>query len=235
MSDSVIYSQPAYLLHQQHYRETSLIADVLTRDYGRISIIAKGVRRTKSKTLGMLRPYKLLSISYQGKTGLKTLTQVEPVGLTGELTGMNLYYGFYVNELVCFFLHKDDPHPEVFRDYEACITELAYSAFVEPALRNFEINLMENIGYGINFELDLKNEKPIEPTKKYLFNNEEGLIEDAQGIFSGASLLAMEQRYFQHPTTLKEAKTLMRMVIDSRLQGKRLNSRTVVNTLVKRM
>ncbi|MBK8815254.1 MAG: DNA repair protein RecO [Methylococcaceae bacterium] len=235
MSDSVFYSQPSYILHYQNYRESSLIIDVLTRDFGRISLLAKGVRKAKSKTCGLLQPFKPLSLSYMGRSGLKTLTDAELLDVSGELSGINLYCGFYINELICNFLHKDDPHPEVFSDYQSCITQLSRYEFPESALRVFEMNLMENIGYGMHFGYDLKNNKPVELTKKYLFNKDHGFVEDADGRFSGATLLAIEQRVFVDPTVLSEAKKLMRMLIDSHLQGKRLKSRSVINKIAKRL
>jgi DNA repair protein RecO (recombination protein O) len=235
MSDSVFYSQPAYILHQQQYRESSLIIDVLTRDLGRVSLIAKGVRKTKSKTIGLLRPFVALSLSFVGKGDLKTLTDVEKIGVTDELPGLALYCGFYINELVCNFLHKDDPHPEVFEDYRHCLSGLAQNTQIEAALRTFELDLMDNIGYGINLGYDLHHEKPVALNKKYRFNRDMGIIEDTDGPFSGAALMAMAQRNFEDPQTLIAAKLLMRAVIDTHLQGKRLNSRAVINSIVKRL
>jgi len=42
MTDSAVYLQPAFILQQHKFRETSLIIDVLTRDFGRVSLVAKG-------------------------------------------------------------------------------------------------------------------------------------------------------------------------------------------------
>ena len=235
MSDFVVHSQPVFILHQQNYRESSLIIDALTRDLGRISLIAKGVRKAKSKNAGLLRPFVSLSLSFVGKTDLKTLTDVELLGHAIELNGLAFYCGFYMNELVCNFLHKDDPHPEVFEDYQECLVQLAQGNQVEAALRNFELNLMDNIGYGVNLNYDLHNEKPIVSNKKYLFNKDDGLIEGSHGQFSGLTLLAMEQRRFDDPGVLSEAKLLMRTIIDSHLQGKQLKSRSVINNIIKRL
>jgi DNA repair protein RecO (recombination protein O) len=236
MSDTVFHSQPAYILHQQHYRESSLIIDVLTRDLGRISLIAKGVRVPKSKTAGVLRPFAALSLSFIGKTGLKTLTNAEIIGLPYELPGLALYCGFYVNELVCSFLHQYDPHPEVFQDYQECLTGLAQGgSSCEAALRVFELNLMDNIGYGVHLGYDSRHEQPIDPNKKYVCTKESGLVEDSGGQFSGTALQAMEQRQFDNPQVLSEAKILMRTIIDGHLQGKQLKSRSVINNIVKRL
>ena len=235
MSDTVVHSQPAFILHQQHYRESSLIIDVLTRDLGRISLVAKGVRKAKSKTVGILRPFTGLSLSFVGKSDLRTLTDAEMVGLPNELIGLALYCGFYINELVSNFLHKDDPHPEVFADYQDCLSKLAQGTHIEAALRVFELNLMDYVGYGVNLRYDLHNEKPITPNKKYLFNKDAGLVEDSDGPFSGSALQAMEQRQFDDPTVLNVAKQLMRTVIDSHLHGKQLKSRSFINNIVKRL
>jgi DNA repair protein RecO (recombination protein O) len=216
MSDNVFHSQPAFILYQQQYRESSLIIDVLTRDLGRISLIAKGVRKAKSKTAGILRPFIALSLSFVGKTELRTLTDAEMIGSPNELTGLALYCGFYVNELLCNFLHKDDPHQEVFTGYQACLSELAQGTQIEAALRVFELNLMGNIGYGVQLGYD-------------------GLVENLDGQFSGSVLQAIDQRQFDDPSVLSAAKMLMRTVIDSHLQGKQLKSRTVINNIVKRL
>jgi DNA repair protein RecO (recombination protein O) len=235
MSDTVVHSQAAYILHQQNYRESSLIIDALTRDYGRISLIAKGVRKAKSKTAGVLRPFVALSLSYLGKSDLRTLTDAEMLDQTNELPGLSLYCGFYINELVCNFLHKDDPHPEVFQDYQDCLKQLALGLHIEAALRMFELNLMDNIGYGVQLDYDLHHEKPITANKQYVFTKDDGLIEDVNGQFSGSALLAMQQKRFDEPHVLSVAKLLMRAVIDSHLQGKQLKSRAVINNIVKRL
>jgi DNA repair protein RecO (recombination protein O) len=235
MSDFVVHSQPAFILHQQNYRESSLLIDALTQDYGRISLIAKGVRKAKSKTMGILRPFIHLSLSFVGKTELKILADAEIIGLPKELNGLALYCGFYLNELICHFMHKDDPHPEVFRDYQDCLKALVQSPNIEAALRVFELNFMDNIGYGINLNYDLRHETPIDPNKSYSFNKDEGLVADLHGHFSGSALLAMAQRRFDGSGVLNEAKLLMRVVIDSHLQGKQLKSRAVVSNIVKRL
>jgi DNA repair protein RecO (recombination protein O) len=100
MTDNAVYLQPAFILQQRKFRETSLIIDVLTRDFGRISLLAKGVRKAKSKTAGLLQPFIPLTLSYVGKSELKTLTDVEITQPFIQLQGLAVYCGFYVNELI---------------------------------------------------------------------------------------------------------------------------------------
>lgn len=244
MTESAVYLQPAFILQQRKYRETSLIIDVLTRDFGRISLLARGVRKAKSKTAGMLQPFIPLLVSYFGKAELKTLTGVErlagsaptsgthPIQPFSEIKGLALYCGFYVNELVVCFLHKYDPHPEVFSDYGECLSALSLGINMEAALRLFELNLLEHAGYGLQLEHD-DNQRPIEPLKKYGFNVGQGPVEAVDGVFSGKTLQALSARELTDPQVLSEAKILMRTAIDVYLQGRELKSRAVINKIMK--
>lgn len=235
MSNNSIQLQPAYLLHHHFYRETSLIIDVLTRDYGRFSAVAKGVRKPRSKYAAILRPFQLLNLSVSGKSEMKTLTYAETTGKVQDLKGLALYSGYYANELIYHLLHKHDPHPEVFENYQQCLEHLQMADDIEFALRCFEFNLLDKIGYGMHFGYDIKHQKAVDSSKKYRFNDEHGLVEDNNGQFSGVTLKAIQEKRLDNRQVRNEAKMLMRIVIDSHLQGKQLKSRTVVNDILKRL
>ncbi|MDP1774055.1 MAG: recombination protein O N-terminal domain-containing protein [Methylobacter sp.] len=245
MTETAVYLQPAFILQQRKYRETSLIIDALTRDFGRISLLAKGVRKAKSKTAGILQPFIPLTISYVGKAELKTLVDVERrvcsrqacgihtipgdiIQPFNEIKGLALYCGFYINELVACFLHKYDPHPEVFGYYGECLSSLSDDSGMEAALRLFELNLLECAGYGLQLEYD-DHEKPIDSLKRYDFNVGQGPVAVVDGQVSGKTLQALSSRELTDPQVLSEAKLLMRTVIDVYLQGRQLKSRAVIS------
>lgn len=233
MTDNAVYLQPAFILQQRKFRETSLIIDVLTRDFGRVSLLAKGVRKARSKTAALLQPFIPLTLSYFGKTGLKTLTDVEIIQSFVELKGLALYCGFYINELVAYFLHQYDPHPDVFTHYRECLSCLSDHSKMETALRIFELNLMDAVGYGLQLEYDCHNRKPVNPLKKYHFNIEQGPVEAVDGHFSGKTLQALKRRELTDTQALIEAKMLMRSVIAVYLHGKPLKSRALINNITK--
>lgn len=237
MTCNTISGQPGFILKQRQYRETSLIIDVFTQDWGRFSLVAKGVRKSKSKSAALLQAFIPLSISYVGKSELKTLTHVEAFQSAVELKGLALYCGFYINELIIFFLHQHDPHPDVFFDYMTCLAQLANAtgSELEAVLRVFEINLIEKIGYGLQLEFDFLNGQPINSAKKYAFDVEQGAYENAQGYLSGSTLLALSAKTLHDSQVLSEAKLLMRSVIDFYLQGRLLKSRQVINQIIKRI
>jgi DNA repair protein RecO (recombination protein O) len=235
MTETRVYLQPAYILQQRDYRESSLIIEAFTRDFGRVSMLAKGVRKAKSKSQGLLQPFIPLRLTFLGKAELKTLTDVELAAPFQPLMGLALYCGFYLNELIAAFLHKDDPHPELFADYRQCLTDLQQGESLEALLRNFELDLIEKTGYGLQLAYDISHGKPVDPLKKYHFDAELSPVEAEDGIYIGKNLLAIQNRNFSDPQVLAEAKVLLRRVLDQLLHGKPLNSRKVLNEIIKRL
>jgi len=235
MSDSIVHLQPAFILQHRKFRETSLIIDVLTRDFGIVSILAKGVRKKKSKTAGLLLAFTALKISYVGKHELKVLTNVELDSSPIKLNNLSLYCGFYVNEIVGYFLHKNDPHPEVFAEYQKCLVLLANSKDIEEILRFFELNLIEHVGYGVPLTIDADFETAVQPLKRYCFRCDSGMVESTKGYVCGKTLLLLESRGTLDKQALYEAKQLMRRIIDFQLQGKELKSRAVLANIIKQI
>ncbi|MGR8951965.1 MAG: DNA repair protein RecO [Gammaproteobacteria bacterium] len=235
MTEHRVLLQPAYILQQRSYRETSLIIDAFTRDFGRVSVLAKGVKKARSKTQALLQPFNPLHLTFAGKSELKTLTDVELAGSVQPLHGLTLYCGFYVNELTAGFLHRDDPHPDVFADYSRCLVELRGQAAYEAVLRNYELNLIERTGYGLHLAYDFFHDRPVDPQKKYHLNADLSPVEAGDGIYTGKTLQAIQARNFSEPVVLAEAKVLLRSVLNIHLQGKPLNSRKVLNEIIKRL
>ena len=70
-----LQNQPAFVLQHWPYSETSLLVDLFTEKSGRISVIAKGARRLKSRYRGILLPFQPLAVQFTGKGDVKTLTK----------------------------------------------------------------------------------------------------------------------------------------------------------------
>ncbi|MCK5831287.1 MAG: DNA repair protein RecO [Methylococcales bacterium] len=236
MNNVVVHLQPAFILQHRKYRETSLIIDVLTKEFGLVSILARSVRKRKSKLAGLLLPFTALKISYIGKNDLKILTHAELDSLNFSLKGLSLYCGFYVNELVSLLLQKFDPYPEIYALYFRCLLLLNdVSINVEETLRFFELDLIECLGYGVELSYDNHKSAVVTPHAKYLFRGELGMVEHINGYITGGTLLALEARSTLNIQALNEAKQLMRKVIDFQLEGRKLKSRLVLAKIIKQL
>jgi len=64
-------NQPVYVLHTYPFKETSLVVELFTRDFGRVSAVAKGARRPRSAMRGMLQSFQPLLGAWSGKLELK--------------------------------------------------------------------------------------------------------------------------------------------------------------------
>ena len=53
---SKVDGQPAYVLHTYPFRETSLIVEVFSRDFGRMALLARGARRPRAAVSHVLFP-----------------------------------------------------------------------------------------------------------------------------------------------------------------------------------
>ena len=141
--------QRCFVLHRRPYSESSLILDVFSEEYGRLTLMSKGVRSKRSQLKGALQPFTPLLLKWSGKGSMKTLRQAEPISLGLPLSGLTLYSAMYVNELLARVLMAEVPMPALFHDYLAALTELAQCDNPEPALRRFELALLSAMGYGV--------------------------------------------------------------------------------------
>jgi len=227
-----VQQQPAYILHHRPFRDSSQILDVLSRDHGKLSLVARGSRGAKSRLRGILRPFMPLSMSWFLKSDLGTLTGAEIQGAPLSLTGDALLSGYYVNELLLHFLHRHDPQPGIFDLYAQTIRSLAAAQSIAPRLRQFEIELLRQIGYALNFDHESASQQPLEAHQNYEYRVEQGPVAvsktDGPLVFSGAMLTAVGAQKFDDPDTLRAANRLMREVVSFHLGGKELKSRKVL-------
>ena len=221
--------QRGFVLHRRAYSETSLLVDVFTEDTGRLSLLAKGARARRSAWKSVLQPFTPLLLRWSGKSGLKILTKAEPAAITLPLQQTALYSGFYVNELICRVLEQETAQPQLFQDYLRCLTELAGTPLaVEPVLSRFEFQLLQILGYGVDFLHCAGSGQPIDENMTYRYREEQGfmasLIKDNL-TFYGRDLLAFEQRRFDDTTVLQAAKRFTRLALKPYLGSKPLKSR----------
>ncbi|HSW69916.1 MAG TPA: DNA repair protein RecO [Gammaproteobacteria bacterium] len=230
--------QPAFILHHRPYRETSLLLDILTRDHGRISLIARGVRKNRSKLRPLLQPFSPLLLSWQGKTELMTLQTAESQGIPISLCGECLLSGFYLNELLMRLLQKQDPHPQLYTIYHHTLLELAQSTLQQKHLRLFEKKLLNELGYGLQLDHSIPDRKPFLPDQLYQFHPEQGFGPCDQNplqntTFSGKSLLALASEQLEDEESLLEIKRLMRIALGILLGPKPLQSRKLFRGVIE--
>jgi DNA repair protein RecO (recombination protein O) len=234
-----IQQQAAFILHHRPFRDSSQILDVLSRDHGKLAVVARGSRGARSRLKGILRPFMPLSMSWVIKSDLGTLTGAEVRGAPLSLSRDALLSGYYVNELILHLLHRHDPQPDIFEAYGQTIHALAGAGTdVAPVLRQFEMELLRFSGYALNLHHESGTTRPLEPGQHYEYRMEQGAVAVSRGdgplVFSGAILTAIAEQQFNEPGVLRAATRLMREVIAFHLGGKELKSRKVLLEMHRR-
>ena len=231
-SDHRVSLQPAFILHGRDYRDSSRLLDVFSRDYGRVTLVAKGVRSSRSKLQGLLIPFTPLLVSWSGKGEVQTLTGAESVKSSIELGRRQLMSGYYMNELLQRLTTAHDPHPDLYDIYEASLKRFA-SEEDELILRHFEKQLLASLGYALNLLSEVKSGEAVEDGAQYYYDVESGPVriseDDTGDVFcvSGKTLLELENGSFTGHDTQRQAKQLMRIIMSHYLGDKPLKTRSL--------
>jgi DNA repair protein RecO (recombination protein O) len=232
-----VQNEPAWLLHHRPFQDASRILDVLSRNHGRLSLVARGSRSGRSRLKGLLRPFAPLQVSWVARSDLGTLTGADRLGAPVTLTGEALMAGYYVNELILHLVHRHDPQPELFAAYAEVIEGLEGSVRVPARLREFELDLLRLLGFALDLGQEAGTEAPLEPAGTYEYRIEHGPVpvRDRTGpmIFTGTELLAIRDRHLEDPAVLRAAGRLLREIIAFHLGGKELKSRKVLLDMQK--
>jgi DNA repair protein RecO (recombination protein O) len=235
---SKVDGQPAYVLHSYPFRETSLIVEVFSRDFGRMALLARGARRPRSAIRGLLMAFQPLEVGWAGKGDVLTLMKAEWQGGQPLLAGEALFCGYYLNELLMHLLPREDAHEQLFASYAKMLALLAADPtgkVREADLRCFEKALLQELGYGLTLNHD-SDANTIDPDGFYTYRMEQGPVrldhaEEAAQVVRGKTLLDLDAENFSDPRTRHEAKALMRTLMAYYLAGKELETRKIFKEL----
>jgi DNA repair protein RecO (recombination protein O) len=228
-------NQPVFVLHTYPFKETSLVVELLTRDFGRIAAVAKGARRPRSAMRGMLQSFQPLIGAWSGKAELKNLHSLE----WGEglllLRGDALMCGFYLNELMLRLLPREDEHTTLFDYYAQTLRNLAQGEELPATLRRFELRMLQEMGYALPLDHDEQGEA-ISPDRNYFYVAEHGprsvRLAGQNGVqLAGSTLLDMAQDLYVDAQTRQQSKQLMRFLLAHYLGDKPLHTRQLLMDL----
>jgi DNA repair protein RecO (recombination protein O) len=142
----------AFVLHQQAWGDHGRIFELFTREHGRMSVFAHGVRGSKARLSAVLQPFVPLLISWAGRGDAPRLIGAEvdsTARLTNPLPPERVMSAYYLSELLLALTIRHDPQPELFECYASALAGLRSAPSQERELRCFEKRLLEVIGYGL--------------------------------------------------------------------------------------
>ncbi|MBN7818365.1 DNA repair protein RecO [Bowmanella yangjiangensis] len=224
----------AFVLHRRPYRETSFLVDIFSREMGRISFVAKGVRNSKNANRSVLQPFVPVQISLVGRHELKNLKQVESTGRAFQLQGSALFCAMYLNELLQRLLPLELAVEPLFDAYVQSLQALLAKEAFEPLLREYELLLLSELGYQLDFGFDAQTQQPLRSDTFYCLDVEQGFVLSAVqratvNDFRGDWLMQIGEGQWT-PEALRSAKFINRIMLKPLLGNKPLKSRELFQT-----
>jgi DNA repair protein RecO (recombination protein O) len=196
MSKQRVLLQPAYVLHQRAYRDTSAILEIFTPEQGRVGLVAKGVRGKKPRWPALLQTFQPLLISWIQGGELGLLTGAEAQGTALSISPRFIASGFYLNEMLLRLLQRHDAQLELFGWYDSALRELSMldkgvvgtaesreevvvnqvQSDLEVTLRRFEMRLLTSLGYGLVLHHEAHSSAPVQTERQYIYHFEQGPV-----------------------------------------------------------
>jgi DNA repair protein RecO (recombination protein O) len=224
------------VLHIRPYRDSSLILETFSKQFGRLPVVAQGVRtQNRRGDRAGLQMSALLDATLSGRSEMRRLIQFDVLRAPGNFVGEGFAMATYVSELILRTTQSWNPMPEVF----TCLLqafETLKNLSSEPlsrrkALRELEWVLIQSLGTAVDFDCDHQGE-PISPERHYRLRPEYGFMvtENADPMagepyFSGDTLIQLASGHWHSEALLATVKKINQILLAPYLGGQPLKSR----------
>ena len=161
----------AIVIRLADFSESSRVVTCFSREFGKLSAVAKGAKRAKSAFeagLDLLSVYNIVFIR-KSSGGLDILTEAQLKrrfqSNDRDLTG--LYGGYYVAELLNGLNEEYDPHPQLYDDVVATLEAFSVAGNAATAILRFELGLLREIGQLPAWDICVRCGRQVEPAAWY--------------------------------------------------------------------
>ncbi|MDD5120307.1 MAG: DNA repair protein RecO [Candidatus Omnitrophica bacterium] len=238
------------VLNKRDLRETSIIVDLYTREFGKISGILKGARTEPEKFASNLELFSLNEIIFYRKTrsSLHLITQADKLNnFTGIRQNMDrANTAGFMMELVNSIMQPEDANEEIFNLALASIKELETNYNPEKIATIFKIKMLSLSGFKPHFDSCVSCREKIMGQSKFSLSRGGLLCPNcmqkdpaSRSIFRGtiATILHIEKNTFSsslnlgmNPQIKKELDLILNAFLNFHL-GRELKSQRVLNKM----
>ena len=219
-------TEDIYIIKITPYRESSNLYDVIAKNYGKLTIIHKGVKNNNKKnSLELFVSYRA---SWSGKSSIKLLRDYEIVEAPKLSPNLNVI-GLYFNELM-YYLTQNDYHIEgLYNHYDFSMKSIVNTENILVNLNNYEIGLLLITGHYIILNSNIDGEQvSIDSNYKYVPDFGPKQCTNKNEGYSGKTFLALSEKYAYDAMTIKESRVLMKRLIDYYIQPKKIRTREIL-------
>jgi len=146
----------AIVIRQADFSESSRVVTLFTRDFGKISCLAKGAKRLRSAfevSLDLLSQCQIVFLQKSSGT-LDLLTESKLIKRFQPSPGSlsHLYAGYYIAELLNALTEEGDPHAELYQSAVRTLADIESPGSVAEPVSRFELSILREIGQLPDFE-----------------------------------------------------------------------------------
>lgn len=176
------YNTKAVVLKSLKYKDSDKIFTLFTKEHGKVSAIARGVRKISSRRSGNLDTLNLVSVNiHKDDRGFKNIEEVKTLESFKNLKkdfGKSMK-AYYIIELVHRATEEDGQFSDIFNLLVKSLKALEKNGYSgDLFVSYFEMNLMKMLGYQMSLEKCRKCGRVLDGTwKKYSFSLDNGSIE----------------------------------------------------------
>lgn len=143
------YTSVGIVLARRNFGEADRILVVYSKNFGRISLIAKGIRRPKSRKRGHVEVFSLVNFQAVSGHGLDMMTEAELVDdfkeVRQSLNKISLAY--YFAEVVGRITHEGEPNMDLYELIIKYLNKLKTTNGLKRLRINFILDLLTTMGY----------------------------------------------------------------------------------------
>ena len=187
------YKTQGVVLKQTPIGEAHRVLSIFTRDLGKVRVVARGVRKPRSKLAGHLEPLSHVAISVSRGRSLDPIREAETVRSFRRVRE-NLQLvseGVYLAELVESFSAEDQPAPAVYLLLLEALAWLDDNGDSPRLMRYFEVRMLAESGFGPELRACVECRTTLEPGD-YLYSSETGgVLCDECKVTTGAALMPL--------------------------------------------
>ena len=145
------YKTEAIVLKRVSFGEADRLVTVFSRNRGKLTLLAKGIRRLTSRKKGHLELFCQLKLQIVNGKNLDIITEAETINnfsnLRRNLNRVRIAY--LLLELVDKLTAENQEHPDVYQLLLANLSRLDSQQASSDLIEKFETNLLSVLGFGL--------------------------------------------------------------------------------------
>ena len=143
------FNDTGFVLKAVDYKEADAIVTIYSQKFGKLVLIANGIKKLKSRKRGHIRQFSKIRFSASHTKGLGILTEVETIKNYPKIekTLGKVSLGYYFSEVIDKFIHEGESNKEVFELIDEYFLKLSQTNQLKKLRLSFIYDLLVTLGF----------------------------------------------------------------------------------------